>query len=428
MPAERFWLLPGGRTMRDADAENLLGEKSELDSWTMVRSHGGAASGSLFRLSEDTTLHNSHDMRAALAIRPEAGKSYSFGVMVRPGERGLLSIWIGNGVNRAEAVFDVAGATVKRRSQEGAGWIATDAGMTPAGDGWLWCHLTARATTADGNIGISILLMREAASGYYDGDGKSGLWLMKPWLAAGERLAMPLVAAAEMPLPQNDTKLNLVEELNALIVGFVAERYRAMGLDASGLYAFYVKRLETRRLLIHYDLGLADWIVRNRPRTDLIVDVGTGIGQFSFLLAANGRDCIAFEGKATRFDALEALHGAVKYWKPEVAARVTLLNGQFPLQIGGLAGKKSLAVFACFVATMDADAERQLVRGLRQFSEVILDLRVFGRKVRETPQERAELLALLHEEGFSEPEPVLVSELAYYVIIRDRAARQTIST
>ena len=75
------------------------------------------------------------------------------------------------------------------------------------------------------------------------------------------------------------------------------------------------------------------------------------------------------------------------------------------------------------MSTVDVETERNIVRGLRQFTEGIIDLRLFGRMVRDTPEEREELLAILREEGFSDPEPVFRKGLVHFVIIRPLSLR-----
>lgn len=206
--------------------------------------------------------------------------------------------------------------------------------------------------------------------------------------------------------------------LNGLILGVMAERYRSLGKDESGLYGFYYERLRHSEALISYDYGLAQWILEHRPDTDIVVDVGSGIGQFSALLAANGIKSIACEIDARRFAALQSVIHAVRCINEQWADRIEASASEFPHPFASIAGKTSLGVFACFVGTMTLEFERSAVRGLRMFDEAIIDIKRFGRMTRDTPEHVQEFLTILKEEGLSEPEPVLNWGNGQYGIVR----------
>lgn len=198
-----------------------------------------------------------------------------------------------------------------------------------------------------------------------------------------------------------------VDVVNALLVGVMAERYAQLGPDKGGFFDFYMERLRRGEVLIHYDCGLADWIAANVPKTDIIVDVGAGFGQFSALLAANGYIVVACEYDRARFDGLVAFQRALSALKPAWGERMEITSRAYPFEIEGLRGHRSLAVFACFVATMTEATELAIIRSLKQFTATIIDIQRFGRKVRDTHAEIAELRGMLAAEGFAEPQPIL---------------------
>jgi hypothetical protein len=207
-------------------------------------------------------------------------------------------------------------------------------------------------------------------------------------------------------------------EIEALLIGFMAERHSHMGPDESGFYGFYMDRLKKGRPLIHYDLGLAKWIIENVPPSHVIVDIGTGIGQFPLLLAANGFNCVACEAEGKRFPALQRAVDACRYFRPEWAERVTPLKQLYPSPIASIEGQQSIAVFACFVTTVTPEVERTMVAGLRMFSSAIIDPKRFGRMKRDTPEQVQELLDMLKEERIEIVKDVLNWGTSTYVLVR----------
>jgi hypothetical protein len=197
------------------------------------------------------------------------------------------------------------------------------------------------------------------------------------------------------------------EVINALSIGVMAERFQQLGADDSGLYNFYVQRMETGQALIHYDLLLAAWCLDNVSRSTILVDIGSGIGQFSALMAANGYTTVACENDSRRFKALQSLHHALGRLNPEWGERLETTSRAYPFTIEGLVGRASLAICSCLVVTVTPDVERHMVGGLRQFSSALIDPHRFGRKKRDTPQELEEIWTLLKAEGLTKPEPAL---------------------
>jgi hypothetical protein len=208
------------------------------------------------------------------------------------------------------------------------------------------------------------------------------------------------------------------DAVNALLIGMMAERFAQMGADEGGLYGFYSERLKHGQGLIHYDIGLAEWITKNVPKTDVIVDIGSGFGQFPILLAANGYASIAAEIDLRRHTGLLRAIEAVRYLNPEWARLITPLFQNYPSPIEAIAGRRSLGVFACFVGTATLEEERAMIAGLRQFTSSIIDLSRFGRMKRDTPEQVAEFRNMLTQEGIEIVAPVLAWDYGQYVLVR----------
>jgi hypothetical protein len=208
------------------------------------------------------------------------------------------------------------------------------------------------------------------------------------------------------------------DAINALLIGMMAERIAHMGADEGGLYGFYTERLKHGQGLIHYDIGLAEWIIKNVPETDVIVDIGSGFGQFPILLAANGYASIAAEIDLRRHNGLLRAIEAVRYLKPEWARLITPLFQNYPSPIPAIGGRRSLGVFACFVGTATVEEERAMIAGLRQFTSSIIDPKRFGRMKRDTPEQVQELLDMLKEERIEIVKDVLNWGTSTYVLVR----------
>jgi hypothetical protein len=170
------------------------------------------------------------------------------------------------------------------------------------------------------------------------------------------------------------------EVINALSIGVMAERFQQLGADESGLFNFYVQRMETGQALIHYDLLLAAWCLDNVSRSTILVDIGAGIGQFSALMAANGYMTVACENDSRRFKALQSLHHALGKLNSAWGDYLETTSRAYPFTIEGLVGRESMAVCSCLVGTFTLEEERAMVRGLRQFSSALIDPHRFGRK------------------------------------------------
>ena len=84
---------------------------------------------------------------------------------------------------------------------------------------------------------------------------------------------------------------------------FLAERLDAMGADAGGLANFYLRKLETGRVLSRYDRELLV-LLAGEAR---LVHAGIGIGQLSAAIALQGSEVLGFEVDPRRHGAAEAL-------------------------------------------------------------------------------------------------------------------------
>lgn len=163
----------------------------------------------------------------------------------------------------------------------------------------------------------------------------------------------------------------LVARLDAVAVPALQARVDALGEVDSGAYNFYLTRLARGTLFADYDAALARKLEASGVPA-IVHDIGGGIGNLSWLLAALGAQARCLEHDRRRHAAAIALLRAVRSADPRTAARVRALRTSFPDP--ALESEGATAVVTNLVFTT-GDAERAaILGGLRGYAAAIVDI------------------------------------------------------
>lgn len=175
------------------------------------------------------------------------------------------------------------------------------------------------------------------------------------------------------------------------VLAFLADRLAAMGPDAGGLANFYVRKLETRRVLSRYDRELLA-LLAGEAR---VVHAGIGVGQLSAALALQGCEVLGFEVDPRRHGAAEALRLRVA-----PCARYTICAARFSEGLApDFAAAGATLLFTNVVASWSEPVYAATIAAMQRFGRTILDLARFG-EARPEPADRAALAARLKQAGF----------------------------
>lgn len=97
-----------------------------------------------------------------------------------------------------------------------------------------------------------------------------------------------------------------IDRLNRELVDLHRQRLEQLGLERSGLYAYYKTRLDRDCLIAARERYAFDLIDTYLPPYDAYAVMRAGLGELAFLLAASGREVVAYEPTASRRAAIEA--------------------------------------------------------------------------------------------------------------------------
>ncbi len=179
----------------------------------------------------------------------------------------------------------------------------------------------------------------------------------------------------------------------------VIRRRLPMGLKESGLENYYAVRLDGRHALRHYSRAIAHAIVEDHPNVELIVDIGTGLGELPFLLAAEGFRTMAVERNKGRFAALLDLYDVLSAIYPQFGSLALTKNGDFPCEIEGYTPSHSLLISTGLIATTTAEQEQRILAGMFEYKSVIVDVAQLVRH-RPDPQDWPEVEKLFIDAGY----------------------------
>ncbi len=154
----------------------------------------------------------------------------------------------------------------------------------------------------------------------------------------------------------------------------VIARRLPMGLKESGAQNYYARRVRQGFAFERYTTAISAAVVNERPNYELMVDVGSGMGELPFLLAVEGFRTLAIERNALRFAALTDFHSELAKLFPEFAARAQIHRGDFPCPVVGLIPDHSLLTATSLVATTTPEQERRIMTALLEYRALIVDV------------------------------------------------------
>ena len=134
----------------------------------------------VLKLVEDQAPSNSHDMRLTRQSSLSGQKRVVF-AFVKPAGRSHCALWLhGKDTStRAVASFSLEDGEAQAIGVVGQGWRNAKAGMIHLRNDWWWIWLSAE-TDDPSALAAALLLSQATNSLYYDGDGKSGIWVFDP--------------------------------------------------------------------------------------------------------------------------------------------------------------------------------------------------------------------------------------------------------
>ena len=187
-----------------------------------------------------------------------------------------------------------------------------------------------------------------------------------------------------------------IQSLTELLLPALRRRMDELGVDASGAYNFYERRLRENRIFSEYEVRLVRNLVEQLGPIDQIHEIGCGWGQLVFLLAWCGYDTVGFEIDARRFHGGEFLRQALMEIDRDRVIRAKLRNEFFP-PLDRPSGIRNLVISTNLVVDDPHLVEEQIVWALRRYHYAILDVDRFCRL--RQPYERQELIALVEQAG-----------------------------
>jgi len=116
----------------------------------------------------------------------------------------------------------------------------------------------------------------------------------------------------------------------------LADRLSAMGPEESGLYSYYVRKLEHDALFSQCDLQALEILRMRTGQFGRVWEIGPGVGQLSIMLALDGHQVVAVESESRRAAALLALLDALEKIDGSARDRIAVVQGSFPEALDAL--------------------------------------------------------------------------------------------
>jgi hypothetical protein len=179
------------------------------------------------------------------------------------------------------------------------------------------------------------------------------------------------------------------------------------GLERSGFLTYYGYRIANKiGGLIEYEECLARYLLAGYSDRR-VVHAGMGLGTLACALACNGMTVTGVESHPNRVKSARLLRSAlIEIW-PEVADRYHIMEGFYPQVLTGKPAScllpwrwiippgpsldpNAILIFTNVVTTWSDVAMASIIDSMPRFSEVFLDLKLFG-TMREEDAERTAL-------------------------------------
>lgn len=174
-----------------------------------------------------------------------------------------------------------------------------------------------------------------------------------------------------------------------------------MGLRESGLENYYASRLTSGEAIPHYVRHIVKAILTHGAHADSVLEVGAGLGELPFWLAAEGVDGWALERNQYRY--ITATHYLDRLIEllPSMEKTAHLVRGDFPCAMPRIVPSRTLLVSTCLVFTATDEQEKHIVDGMMQYGSVIVDLARLV-KYRRKPEEWPPVAQRFLDNGFEE--------------------------
>jgi hypothetical protein len=225
------------------------------------------------------------------------------------------------------------------------------------------------------------------------------------------------------PLPIKSKDLPFLDKY---LFQVMAELLNTDGADASGLFAYYAKRIENEhRALSDYDLGLFDYVCAAfDPRHRRVVHAGSGIGTLTSALAMAGFNIAGIERDAARFRAAGRIREALAKCWPTVTQAYELLPGEYPsvLHRTPWLSADTVLIFTNCASNWPLPLSKSIISTFSACGDVILDTRLFG-KIRESAKERRQLLIEIESTGLIATPLATTPIDAFYHHVRSRTPK-----
>jgi 2-polyprenyl-3-methyl-5-hydroxy-6-metoxy-1,4-benzoquinol methylase len=203
--------------------------------------------------------------------------------------------------------------------------------------------------------------------------------------------AAPTTPAREIPSSPARVEAPGLEEAVALIdrVGVAAlkERIASAGVGGSGAGAFYAQIVGRGRLVQHYDVAVARWLLANLDSSTPILEIGAGVGALSLVLAAAGRRMVALDLDTRRIDIGREIKARAEAALKDEMSNLDFVEAKFPVEPSPMLQATSFVVITNMVFGWDETKQQAMLAEIARFEGAVIDADRFGVQ-RSTPRER----------------------------------------
>lgn len=197
--------------------------------------------------------------------------------------------------------------------------------------------------------------------------------------------------------PSTDAEGKLVAlKVNTLLCELHRSRVNELGVDASGLYDHYHRRLNKNEIVDPTVAPLARAIVRILPEFETYHVLRAGLGELAFVLAAMGLRTVACDVNTGRFKAIQAGFEGLCTDLPIIRSRLGIRHVAIPSVDPG---NRTLGIAKAFIGFRPADEEKALI-SLAQYDALLVQPSAFLWQ-RTSADEQHEAIASLRRLGFT---------------------------